>query len=423
MKLFKKDKISLNYEGGQISSATNNIAFTSSFCDKKPEEICIKRRAFYDVLAIFISSFFASIGYGMLSTLISFRLESNIQDEVLISFSALLASASGVFLAKYLTSFVKKFGLIKSFNLAAFFAAICGIFFFFYINYFIWLVISFLFGIAIFVVNVTRQVMTIEVAPKKIKALIISCIGTITAIGNGFGPVILKIIKTEDAILSFLVAGIFLLLALLPLKRLNSLKMHVAKEKSIGLLRYIKNSPKIMGAGFCFNYCFASLSSFLIIYGLKIGLDKNQASSLYSALFFGTAFSIAIGYLVDIINRRFMMILGAFISICLANYIFLSDYKNMHLPLFLMFGALIAMKIPAIVLINEKYKKTQRLAVNAAFMKFSIFGGITGILTTGFLMKDLGPNGLWASVIFVLGSFLIFCGANYLYKFSKVSSK
>ncbi len=175
-----------------------------------------------------------------------------------------------------------------------------------------------------------------------------------------------------------------------------------------------------MFAGFSVNYALSASNTFLIIYGIKIGIASNEAALLYSVLLFGTIFSIPIGYLTDHINRRFLMIFSAFLAlICVFLLYFNQNHDNIYLLLFLTFGCMTGIKLPAIVLINEKYKPTQRLAVNAAFAKFCLIGNITGIFTTGAIMKLSGPKGLWLSIIIILSLFIIFCIYNYVSKLIK----
>jgi len=84
--------------------------------------------------------------------------------------------------------------------------------------------------------------------------------------------------------------------------------------------------------------------------------------------------------------------------------------------LFLLFGFLAGVKLPAIVLINEKYKQTQRISVNTAFTRFSLTGNIFGLFSTGLLMKSIGPQGLWVSICLILTIFLVICLSSYFIK-------
>ena len=96
----------------------------------------------------------------------------------------------------------------------------------------------------------------------------------------------------------------------------------------------------------------------------------------------------------------------------LANIILQQPNNNpqeIHTLLFVMFGCLAGIELPAIVLINEKYKPTQRLAVNGAFARISLSGNIVGLFISGAFIKKFGPDGLWLSVMFVLAFFLFFC--------------
>ena len=74
-------------------------------------------------------------------------------------------------------------------------------------------------------------------------------------------------------------------------------------------------------------------------------------------------------------------------------------------------------KLPALVLINEKYKPTQRLIVNSAYTRLALIGTICGLITTGISMKFFGHSGLWLSSAIILTCFIVFWFLNYLYKF------
>ncbi len=373
-----------------------------------------------DVTALFSSIILSSIGYGILAVLIAFKVEEYIKNEILISFSSASQIAAGVVVARFLPSLGRKIGMVNSLYLASFVSAICALLMYFYISYLLWILTIFIFGIALFICGVTRQTLMIDIAPVHMKAMMISLGSMLVAIGNSFGPIFLDLIKTSNSFTSFSVAACAYILSMLPLSRLKKTEIEVREEKKIGIWRYIQTSPKIMFAGFCVNYAMSSANAFLIIYGIKIGMSHSDSALLYSVLLFGTIFSIPLGYLTDIINRRFLMIFSAFLALmCIISLIYNTNPQKTYLLLFLTFGCMTGMKLPAIVLINEKYKPTQRLAVNAAFAKFSLIGNIFGIFCTGAIMNSYGPNGLWASLAIILNFYLIFCLFNYFKKFLK----
>ncbi len=278
----------------------------------------------------------------------------------------------------------------------------------------------YLYGTSLFICGVTRQTVMIDLAPKNMRAIVISLGGMTVALGNSLGPILLDLIKTHDSFLTFTIASALFLSSTLPLASLRKSTTNIREEKKIGVWRYIKNSPKIMFAGFAVNYVISATSAFLIIYGIKIGMPKSQAYLLVSVLLFGSIFSLPLGYLVDIFNRRFLMIFSSFLSLICIILLFLNqDFQKIYTLLFITFGCLIGMKLSAVVLINEKYKPTQRLAVNSAFSRVSLSGNIIGLFATGIFMKCCGPKGLWISSIIILSLFLLFCFLNYLDKFKK----
>lgn len=370
-----------------------------------------------DIIALFSSILLSSVAYGILMVMISFRLEEFVKNEVLMSVSSATQIFAGIIFARFLPDLGRKIGLTNSINLALITSAICALLMSFYVNFFLWILVILIYGTSAFICGVTRQTIMIDIAPKHMKAMMISFGAISVALGNSFGPIFLQMIKTQDHFITFAISACFFLGATIPLRRLKKIDADIREEKKIGIWRYIQNSPKIMLAGFCVNYVMSSINSFLIIYGIKIGMTPTDSSLLLSTLLFGTIFSIPVGYLTDILNRRFLMIFSACLSLlCLFCIYFNDDMNRIYTLLFLTCGCVAGIKLPAVVLINEKYKPTQRLAVNSAFARFSLIGNIFGIFSTGLIMKLVGPRGLWLSDMIILELFLLFCFCNYLKK-------
>ena len=420
MSLFKikKSIISQSYD----ISSKDFIALPSRIYDKEDkqaslQEFRLDNILIKDILSIYASIFIAAIGYGILAVMIAFKAEQYIKNEILISLSSATQISSGIIFARFLPILGRKIGLTNSIYLGTAMSSISSLLIYSYSGYFLWLLTVFIIGASSFICGVVRQTMTIDLAPSHIRASVISCGGMLFSIGNSLGPIFLQLVKTFDGFTTHLMIFGFLLTSMLPLSRITKIEAKVREEKKIGIWRYIKNSPKIMFASFAVNYALSSCSTFIIIYGMKIGMDQGSASLLLSVLLFGAVFSIPIGYLTDLINRRFLMISCATLSVICALLLFQNeDPQKIYILIFLMFGCMVGIKLPAIILINEKYKPTQRLAVNSSFGKMALLGNLFGIFLTGSIMKYYGPKGLWLSIILILSSFLIFCCLNYINK-------
>ncbi|MBU6141154.1 MAG: MFS transporter [Proteobacteria bacterium] len=370
-----------------------------------------------DMASIFSSMFISAVAYGILMVLIALKLEFHVKNEILMSFSAAVQIGAGVIFSRFLPSLGHKVGMIRSIHGATIVSAICALLLFKYHGFFLWILVIFALGTSLFTCGVTRATIMIDLAPQHIRALIISLGNMSVAIGNAIGSVVLGLMNTNEEFSSFFIVAMLYLLSMIPLTRLKNVDSKVREEKKISIWRYIKNSPKIMFAGFSVSYAMSSASAFLIVYGIKIGMPQSQAAMLLSVLLFGTILYIPIGYITDIFNRRMLMILFAALSLVCVCLLYVSkNEQDIYLLLFLMFGCLSGMKLPAIVLINEKYKSTQRLAVNSAFSRVSLIGNIFGLLLTGAIMKTVGAKGLWISLIMILFLFLLFCSINYLKK-------
>ena len=372
---------------------------------------------FQDLLAIFSSIFISGIAYGIMMTMISFRLEANVENEILISLSTVVQIGAGVIFSRFLPSVGQKVGMIKSIIIGSIVASICSLLLFKFVFYWLWIVIIYFLGTSLFTTAVTRNTIMIDLSPPKIRSIIISIGITLVALGNAFGPILLNLIKTNDSFYSFLLASILYLISTIPLLRLKKADSIVREQKKVAIWRYIKNSPKIFFAGFTMSYIMASCSTFSIIYGIKIGMTPSEASMLFSSLLFGTIFYTVFGFLCNYFNRRFLIILSAFSSLYVIYIInYYSNNENIFFLFFLLFSAMSGIKLPTLVLINEKYKPTQRLIVNSAFTRVALIGTICGLLTTGALMKHFGHSGLWLSCAIILTCFIAFWFLNYLYK-------
>ena len=370
-----------------------------------------------DLLAVISSIFISAIAYGIMMVMISFRLETNVKNEILISLSTVTQIGAGVVFSRFLPSLGQKVGMIKSVIIGSIIASICSLLLFKFVFFWLWIIIIYFLGTSLFTTAVTRNTIMIDLSPPKIRSVAISIGITLVAIGNAFGPIILNLIKTKDSFYSFLLASALYLISIIPLLRLKKADSIVREQKKVAIWRYIKNSPKIFFAGFSMSFVMASCSAFSIIYGIKIGMTPSEASMLLSSLLFGTIFYTVFGFLCNYFNRRFLIILSAFCSLYIIYVInFYGDNENIFTLFFLLFGAMSGMKLPTLVLINEKYKPTQRLIVNSAFTRVALIGTIFGLLTTGFLMKHFGHSGLWLSCSIILTCFIIFWFLNYLYK-------
>lgn len=373
-----------------------------------------------DLLAVFSSIFISAIAYGIMMVMISLRLEANVKNEILISLSTVTQIGAGVIFSRFLPAFGQKVGMIKSIMIGSLIASICSLLLFKFVFFWLWIIIIYFLGTSLFTTAVTRNTIMIDLSPPKIRSVAISIGITLVAIGNAFGPIILNLIKTKDSFYSFLLASSLYLISTIPLLRLKKADSIVREQKKVAIWRYIKNSPKIFFAGFTMSFIMASCSAFSIIYGIKIGMTPSEASMLLSSLLFGTIFYTVFGFLCNYFNRRFLIILSAFCSLYIIYVIkFYGDNENIFTLFFLLFGTMSGMKLPTLVLINEKYKPTQRLIVNSAFTRVALIGTICGLLTTGFLMKHFGHSGLWLSCSTILCCFIIFWFLNYFYKIIK----
>ncbi|MFT7087257.1 MAG: MFS family permease [Rickettsiales bacterium] len=367
-----------------------------------------------NLFSVYSSIFLSSLPFGMTMVLIAIKMDKFVGSEILISLSAATQIFAGVLFAKYVPIIARKIGVLKTIQISSLIAATMVLLMYQYFGYFVWLFIVFIFGAALFSFSVIRQSITLDISPPHRKAIIVSTGGMLMALGSSFGAIILGYIGSDGFLPYAIAAGLYIF-SMIPMMLFKDANNIVKEGKKVGLMRYIKISPKIMLGGFVFNYVQAATGAFIIIYGIQIGLEINRAAILFSVFLFGTVFSVPIGFLTDAINRRFLMMIFTLASLaCAITLFFIHNFVIIAILLFLLFGFGIGIKVPALILINEKYKPTQRLAVNSAFAKVCLIGNICGIFATGAIMEILGPKGLWISIIFILFLYTLINIRSYL---------
>lgn len=405
-------------ESGFSSSMPENksiAAKKSAANDKSSEDFKLNLEIIENLLSIFISIFLSSMAYGILMVMIALRLEANVKNEILISLSTITQIGAGVIFSRFLPILGQKSGLVKSIIYSSLVAGVSALLLYRYFGYLPWLITIYVMGTSLFTMGVSRNTLMINSTPLQLRAIIISISTSLVAFGNALGPIILNLIKTNDEFVSFALASSLYVASIFPLLRLSKADSKIKQDKKIGVWRYVKNSPKIMFGGFCASYAMSSCSAFAIIYGIHgHHMDKAEASLLLSSFLFGTAFYIPLGFLCNHFNRRFIMIFSAIMALlCIGEIYFNSNRQNIFLMFFLLYGSLSGIKLTSMVLISEKYKSTQRLAVNSAYSRITLLGTIFGLLITGMMMRNFENKGLWISVALILTIFLIFCLGNY----------
>jgi MFS family permease len=395
----------------------DNASFNQLPLSKHDREFVWSKSLVIDHLAVYTSIFLSSLAYGIAVVLIALKLEANVENEILISFSTVAQITAGVFFSRFLPSLGKKIGMTNSIFFASITVSIATICLYKFISYPLWIIFIFIMGTSLFITSVTRNTIMIDIAPTKFRALSIS-IGSVTvAVGTALGPIIINILGTGENLITFIYSAVIYIISGVIIFRVKKIDSIIRQQKKIAIYRYIIHSPKIMLSGFTFSYVMCSCSAYSIIYGLKIGLSDSQSSLLLTYLLLGNTAFIPLSYLCNKFNLRFLMILFSLISLTSIIHISkIENYQNLHFYFFALFVCLSGIKLPTLVLINEKYKSTQRLAVNSAFTQIALIGAVFGLVVTGITIKAFGYGGLWYSTAGILVLHLTFCFLNYARK-------
>jgi len=103
----------------RISTSRNyhshdNAIFNQLPLNKHDREFVWNKSLIIDHLAVYSSIFLSSLAYGIATVLISLKLEANVENEILISFSTVAQITAGAFFSRFLPSLGKKIGMTRS---------------------------------------------------------------------------------------------------------------------------------------------------------------------------------------------------------------------------------------------------------------------------------------------------------------------
>ncbi|NTW69901.1 MAG: MFS transporter [Chlorobiaceae bacterium] len=350
--------------------------------------------------------------------------------------AALLISLSFPFLLRFVTM---KTGLVLSTMLR-----IPSLFLLAYTsNIAIWTVAVFLNSIGCFMFMILLQTWIAGMKFKSNKGLMVALYSTSISLGFAFGPLL---IDYSDRILfllmpylnGFVTAGahiaaagsggfnvrfIFLLSALLSFSALLPILAGLYMVPSfrikggVGIWKSIIHTKGPMFAIAMAGVSYFGVCAFITLYGMRNHLPLHESALLLSCFMMGALLLEApLTWVSDFIDRRYVIVIAAFLSMICAVYLPIAIYVNYQafILLFLWGGVTGAIYSTSLALIGDKYEGDELVSANAGYAIMEASGGTAGILLIGSAMEVLGSDGL--PYVIMLASILYFSFALTRYR-------
>ncbi|MEM9304564.1 MAG: MFS transporter [Pseudomonadota bacterium] len=291
-----------------------------------------------------------------------------------------------------------------------------------------WGLLVFIHGIGNFLFVLLLQAWLNDAASEQTRGLSLAILGTSLSLGLAGGPIVLSQIEPYHAeLLSILehvapfvsdnlgnvvsgaeditqqtqaeltASAIISLLAVVPLLLTALFVRHVEAQEQGSLKEVVWKTPAAMFAVMMAGVSIYGVQSFIVIYGILNDMSITKASFLLTAFMVGSiTLEAPIAWLSDFVDRRYVIMVGALLSLTCAVFLPMAIYTNvLALGLLYIWGGVIGgLYSTCLALIGDRYSGGELIAANAAFWVMDSIGGVIGVLLIGLSIDVFGSDGL-----------------------------
>ena len=374
----------------------------------------VDRRLVRSLIAATGATAMLGVTIGLAMVLLSLVLEQRGFGEIEIGLSAAVQFLGIMGFAPLAPRIMRRLGLVRPIALSLVVCAVCLASFTAFTSYASWLVIRLIFGGAEALLFVASETWINEAVPDRLRGRVVALYGTVLAIGFAAGPLIVKATDTADAT-PFVVGAILVLAGLLPLAIGIGMAPTFDEAPNKHVLAVFAALPVAAGSAALFGLLDGGLYSLLAVYGLNIGLVKDDAVQLVTALVSGgIVLQIPIGWLADRVDRAHLLAgcagLGTVLLLILP--ITVGHGMAIHVVLFGIGGLLGAYWILAMILLGQKYSGGDLAAGNVGLTIAYGIGSVTGPALCGYAMELWRPHGLVVPLAILTAAFALFAATH-----------
>ena len=243
------------------------------------------------------------------------------------------------------------------------------------------------------------------------RSRILAIYSSILALSFGFGPALITLTGIEGA-LPFLTGAAILLLAIIPVFFVKDEAVDSEDERPLSVFAFARKAPILLFAIGMFGIFDAANLSFLPVYAVKKGFDRETAALALTAFVLGnTVLQFPIGWLADHAPKRAVMA-GCGTITCLCSFLVPFAFGTWALwPVLTVMGATSAgIYTVALGELGERFSGHELVTGTAAFSTMWGLGALAGSLVAGWAIAGFGPDGLpftMAAVFLVFIAFVI----------------
>lgn len=295
-----------------------------------------------------------------------------------------------------------------------------------------WLLLVFLHGIGSILFGTLLQTWLNSIPFQRTRGLAMAALGTSVSLGLALGPVVLHSLESVgwliepaigrvDALLAgwtglvaaegiadgtrvaLFASALLSALAALPLLLGRLFAPRFERTEQGSLLRTIRLAPAAMFATAVCGVSIFGIQSFITVYGISNGLTLVDASLLLTAFMFGCiVLEMPFGWISDLFDRRYVMIILVLLSLIAAVYLPIAIYDpwSARVLLFCWGGVIGGLYSICLALVAERFTGPDLVAANGALSVMDASGGMVGILAIGVAMDLFDMDGLPYVIMF-----------------------
>ena len=259
-----------------------------------------------------------------------------------------------------------------------------------------WFILRLIGGMASAVPWIVSETWINLVAGEQHRNRVFAMYGAIIAVGFATGPVILTIVGTDGiaAISCFIGLSI---VSSVPIVLLRKFMPPLDESTDHNLWRVFRAVPALLAAAFLSGALDAALFSFLPLWGLETGLDRQFALTLLSIFIAGNILmQLPLGWLADKIGARPVM-LGCAVACLigpLAIWLSIGHLVLLSIFFFCWGGSVWGAYTVALAAMGRYFTGSALAIANAAFIMVYTFANVIGPPIAGYAFDTWHPNGL-----------------------------
>ena len=361
-----------------------------------------------------VSACLLMLGNGLYNTLVSLRLKTSGESDVLIG---LLTSVYylGMFIGSFnLSSVITRIGHIRSFAAFAAVLAVSTIVTGMKQDILLWVITRFIGGYSLAGLYITIESWLLNMSSKSTRGKYVA-LYMITLYGGQAGGQFFLSITDYQSILPFCWATILTMVAIVPISMMVSSGPQIEEPQALGFKELYKVSPTGIIGCIASGILIASIYGLLPVYFKNMGFSIDNVATLIAVTIFGgVVLQYPLGYISDIIDRRIVLISLCALGVIMCIAMVASSYflQQNVLPLAIIafvFGGLVFSIYPICMSHTCDFIKPNNIieATQGMLLAYGI-GSVLGPIVISYFMGLGGPQGLFISFAIAILIFGIF---------------